>query len=103
MSCEIPGEDKRRWPNSIEKIQSGSRVWETKRVAIEGDSVSWIGESRTATRRRWVGSAGLGIVKERKQERIIVSKVFMSGAIESGLKKKGGKGKKGKSGQGEER
>jgi len=37
-------------------------------------------------------------VKERKQEGIIVSKVFMSRAIESGFKKKGGEGKKGKSG-----
>jgi hypothetical protein len=42
-------------------------------------------------------------VKERKQERIMVSKVFMSRAIESGFRRKGGEGKKGKSGQGEGR
>jgi hypothetical protein len=37
-------------------------------------------------------------VKERKQDGIIVSKVFMSRAIESGFRRKGGEGKKRKSG-----
>jgi hypothetical protein len=41
-------------------------------------------------------------VKERKQEGIMVSKVFMSRAIESGFRRKGREGKKGKSGQGKE-
>lgn len=65
--------------------------------------MGWIGESRTATRRRRVGSTGLGIVKERKREGIMVSKVFMSRAIESGFRRRGGEGKEGKSGEGEGR
>ena len=41
-------------------------------------------------------------MKERKQEGIMVSKVFMSKAIESGFRRKGGEVKKRKSGQGKE-
>ena len=41
---------------------------------------------------------GLGIVKERKREGNMVSKVFMSRVIEFGFRRKGGEGKKGKSG-----
>ena len=44
----------------------------------------------------------LGIVKERKQEGIMVSKVFISRVIESGFRRKGGEEKKGKSRQGKE-
>ena len=36
----------------------------------------------------------LGIVKERKQEGIMVSKVFMLRAIEAGFRRRGGEGKK---------
>ena len=39
----------------------------------------------------------LGIVKERKQKGIMVSKVFMLRAIESGYRRREGEGKKGKS------
>jgi hypothetical protein len=69
--------------------------FEGQRAATWGDCTSWIGESRTATRSRWVGSTGLGIVKESKQEGIMVSKVFISRAIESGFRRRGGEGKKG--------
>ena len=56
--------------------------------------MSLIGESRTATRRRLVGSTGAGIVKERKREGIMVSEVFMSRAIKSSFRRRGGEGKK---------
>ena len=64
--------------------------------------MSWIGELRTATRRRRVGNTRLGIVKERKQEGIMVLKAFMSRVIESGFRRKEGEGKKRKSRQGKE-
>lgn len=50
-------------------------------AATRGVSVSWSGESRTATRRGESERVGWGIVKEMKREGVKVSKVDASKAI----------------------
>lgn len=83
-----------RWPDSVEKIQSDSRCFGTTMAATLGVGgeeeeeegvVGWMGESSTAIRmsgeeREGLG-LGLGMVKERKREGCMVSKMEMSNAI----------------------
>ena len=81
---EIPGELRRswRWPDSVEKVQSELRCLGTNMAATRADSVGWMGESRTATRRSEMGSFdGWGKVKVMKRDRVKVSKVVGSSAM----------------------
>lgn len=81
---EIPGELRRswRWPDSVEKVQSELRCSGANMAATRGDSVGWMGESRTATRRSELGSFdGWGKVKVMKRDGVKVSKVVGSSAM----------------------
>lgn len=65
----------------MEKIQSVSRPSGTNMAPTRGESVGWIGESSTATRRGESEHVGWGIVKEMKREGVMLSKVDASRAI----------------------